>query len=181
MPAAVKTCRSAVRQAKIESPPGNAVSITDGSSCTMMLGEQTDWAVDGSGRRNSCRSSGVGASGWTGAAWTGQTISHGRDVCNNATTITTTIGTRVCTAALQDWQGEYGSNRNNKPLRSPHGDLGTNTLFADGSVRYLQAGGGAGGSSRRTVPDEVPRPSNEWFFGRCQGREKLLRVRPAVS
>jgi prepilin-type N-terminal cleavage/methylation domain-containing protein/prepilin-type processing-associated H-X9-DG protein len=118
----------------------NAASITDGSSCTMMLGEQTDWAVDGSGRQNACRSSGVGASAWTGAPWTGQTISHGRDVCNNATTITTTIGTRVCTAALQDWQGEYGSNSNNTPLRSPHGDLGTNALFADGSVRYLQAG-----------------------------------------
>ena len=118
----------------------NAASILDGSSCTMMIAEQTDWAVDGSGRRNTCRSCGVGASGWSGSAWTNQTISHGRDLCTNATTITTTIGTRVCTAGLQDWAGEYGSNSNNTPLRSPHGDGGTNALFADGSVRYLQAG-----------------------------------------
>ena len=118
----------------------HAASIIDGTSCTMMIGEQTDWAVDGSGRRNTCRSSNVGASLWTGSCWTDQTLGHGRDMVTNTTTITTPIGTRVCTAALQDWAGEYGSNGNNSPLRSPHNDLGTNTLFADGSVRYLQAG-----------------------------------------
>ncbi|NQW48500.1 MAG: DUF1559 domain-containing protein [Planctomycetes bacterium] len=118
----------------------HAASIIDGTSCTMMIGEQTDWAVDGSGRRNTCRSSNVGASLWTGARWTDQTLGHGQDNVTNTTTITTPIGTRVCTAALQDWAGEYGSNGNNSPLRSPHNDLGTNTLFADGSVRYLQAG-----------------------------------------
>ena len=118
----------------------HAGSVIDGTSKTMMIGEQTDWAVDGSGRQNTCRSSNVGASLWTGACWTDQTLGHGRDMVTNTTTITTPIGTRVCTAALQDWQGEYGSNGNNSPLRSPHSDGGTNTLFADGSVRYLQAG-----------------------------------------
>jgi prepilin-type N-terminal cleavage/methylation domain-containing protein/prepilin-type processing-associated H-X9-DG protein len=117
-----------------------AGSVIDGTSKTMMIGEQTDWAVDGSGRRNTCRSSGVGGFFWGGANWTDQTMSTGFDSVPNTTTITMTIGTRVCTQALQDRNGEYGSNGNNSPLRSPHSDGGTNTLFADGSVRYLQAG-----------------------------------------
>lgn len=118
----------------------HAGSVIDGTSRTMMIGEQTDWAVDGNGRRNTCRSSAIGNSLWTGAAWTDQTINHGRDMVPNTTTITSPIGTRVCTAGLRDWNGEYGSTDNNSPLRSPHSDGGTNTLFADGSVRYLQAG-----------------------------------------
>ncbi|MFM9194776.1 MAG: DUF1559 domain-containing protein, partial [Planctomycetia bacterium] len=118
----------------------HAGSVIDGTSKTMMIGEQTDWAVDGSGRRNSCRSSMVGSSLWSGCYFTDQASVTVRDMVANTTTITTTIGTRVCTAALQDWQGEYGSASNNSPLRSPHSDGGTNTLFADGSVRYLQAG-----------------------------------------
>jgi len=118
----------------------HAGSIIDGTSCTMMIGEQTDWTVDGSGRRNTCRASVVGGFFWGGAPWTDQTHSTGFDGIPNTTTITTPIGTRVCTSGVTDWNGEYGSNSNTTPLRSPHSDGGTNTLFADGSVRYLQAG-----------------------------------------
>jgi prepilin-type processing-associated H-X9-DG protein len=117
--------------------------ISDGTSHVMILGEQTDWAFDGFGRQNSCRASGVGQSQWEGDWWTRQTISHGFDHCYNTNTISVNIGTRVCTLALQDWpqvNNEYGSHWTSSPLRSPHGDGGTNALLADGSVHYFDVG-----------------------------------------
>jgi prepilin-type processing-associated H-X9-DG protein len=117
--------------------------ISDGTSHVLLLGEQTDWAFDGFGRQNTCRSSGVGQSQWEGDWWTGQTISHGFDHCYNTNTISVNIGTRVCTLALQDWpqtDNEYGSHWTSSPLRSAHGDGGTNALLADGSVHYFDVG-----------------------------------------
>ena len=117
--------------------------ITDGTSHVLLLGEQTDWAFDGSGVPNTCRASGVGQSYWEGDWWTGQTISHGFDHCYNTNTISVNIGTRVCTQALQGWpqaNDEYGSHWTSSPLRSPHGDGGTNVVLADGSVHYLDIG-----------------------------------------
>ncbi len=120
-----------------------AKDISDGTSHVLLLGEQTDWAFDGFGVPNTCRSSGVGQSIWEGDWWTGQTISQGFDHCYNTNTICVNIGTRVCTLALQGWpqpNNEYGSHWTGSPLRSPHGDGGTNVLLADGSVHYFEVG-----------------------------------------
>lgn len=114
--------------------------ITDGTTNVIIMGEQTDWTVDGSGKKNSCRASGVAQSQWSGDWWTNQNISHGFDHCYNANTITVNVGTRVCTQAMQDYAGEYGSHSPSSPLRSPHGNGGTNAIFGDGSVRYLPVG-----------------------------------------
>jgi prepilin-type N-terminal cleavage/methylation domain-containing protein/prepilin-type processing-associated H-X9-DG protein len=116
--------------------------IADGTSNVLLMGEQTDWAVDTSGVQNFCRASGVGQSQWQGDWWTDQTISHGFDHCFNTTTITAGVGTRICTQALQAWpnQDYYGSNATNTPLRSPHSNGGSNALFGDGSVHYLAKG-----------------------------------------
>jgi prepilin-type N-terminal cleavage/methylation domain-containing protein/prepilin-type processing-associated H-X9-DG protein len=115
--------------------------ITDGASKTLLLGEQTDWAFDGFGRKNTCRASGVGGSLWTGDWWSSrQTISHGFAHCYNTNTISINLGSRVCTFAAQDWpqpDNEYGSHWTASPLRSAHGDGGTNVAYADGSVHFL--------------------------------------------
>ena len=115
-------------------------SIPDGSSYTLLMGEQTDWAVDGSGRQNTCRSSGYGTAVWGGTPWTDQTISMGTDYCVNTATITAPIGSRVCTSFLRDYNGEYASVWTETPIRSPHNNGGTNALFADGRVSYLAVG-----------------------------------------
>jgi prepilin-type N-terminal cleavage/methylation domain-containing protein/prepilin-type processing-associated H-X9-DG protein len=114
--------------------------IADGTSHVLLLGEQTDWALDGFGVQNTCRASGVGASHWQGDGWTGQAISHGADHCFNTTTISLGVGTRVCPQPMLASAGDYGSHSPNTPLRSPHGDGGTNVLLADGSVHYLEVG-----------------------------------------
>jgi prepilin-type N-terminal cleavage/methylation domain-containing protein/prepilin-type processing-associated H-X9-DG protein len=114
--------------------------IADGTSNVMLLGEQTDWAADPSGAQNDCRASGVGQSQWEGDWWTNQTISHGFDHCYNTTTITVGLGTRVCSQALQNYAGDNGSNGTETPIRSTHGNGGSNILFGDGSVHYLAVG-----------------------------------------
>jgi prepilin-type N-terminal cleavage/methylation domain-containing protein/prepilin-type processing-associated H-X9-DG protein len=114
--------------------------ITDGSSNVLLMGEQTDWTVDGSGRQNSCRASGVAQSQWEGDWWTDQTIHHGFDHCYNTNTITVNVGSRICAQAMQDYAGEYGSHWPNSPLRSTHGSGGSNVAFGDGSVRHLAVG-----------------------------------------
>jgi prepilin-type processing-associated H-X9-DG protein len=115
--------------------------ITDGISKTLLLGEQTDWAFDGFGRKNTCRASGVGGSQWTGDWWSSrQTISHGFAHCYNTNTISINLGSRICPYAPQDWpqpDNEYGSHWTASPLRSAHGDGGTNVAYADGSVHFL--------------------------------------------
>jgi prepilin-type N-terminal cleavage/methylation domain-containing protein/prepilin-type processing-associated H-X9-DG protein len=117
--------------------------INDGTSNVLLMGEQTDWGVDTKGVHNFCRASGVGQSQWEGDWWTNQTISHGFDHCFNTTTITAGVGTRLCPPqGLQAWpnQNYYGSNATNTPIRSPHGNGGSNVLFGDGSVHYLAMG-----------------------------------------
>ena len=119
--------------------------ITDGASKTLLLGEQTDWAFDGFGRQNSCRASGVGQSQWTGDYWAASgpyptRITHGFAHCYNTNTISINLGSGVCVPGTQDWGGEYGSHWTASPLRSAHGDGGSNVAYADGSVHYVDIG-----------------------------------------
>lgn len=114
--------------------------VIDGTSNTLMMGEQTDWAIDGKGNQNTCRASGVGQSQWEGDWWTNQTISHGFSHCYNTNTIMVPVGTTICLIADQSYAGDNGSHWTNSPLRSTHGNGGSNLLFGDGSVRYYATG-----------------------------------------
>jgi prepilin-type N-terminal cleavage/methylation domain-containing protein/prepilin-type processing-associated H-X9-DG protein len=121
--------------------------VTDGLSNVLLLGEQTDWTTDTAGRRNVCRSTGVGdgCSFWSGAPLTRQNASPSghQHFIRNTTTISTPLGTRVCPGMETDYPGGvngWGSNSNNTPIRSAHGGGGSNLAFADGSVRYVAPG-----------------------------------------
>jgi prepilin-type N-terminal cleavage/methylation domain-containing protein/prepilin-type processing-associated H-X9-DG protein len=100
--------------------------ITDGTSNTLLVGEQSDWCVDASGNKNDCRSTG-------GGFWFG----YFRDAnprLYNVTTVRHRLNTKSTTAAGISGSGAW--QLNNNPLQSPHPG-GVQTVFADGSVHYL--------------------------------------------
>jgi prepilin-type processing-associated H-X9-DG protein len=100
--------------------------ITDGTSNTLMVAEQSEWCIDGAGAKVDCRSDcnhgfsmGTNNDGW------GRTF--------NVTTLRTRIGDRSAASA-----GVGGNCGTNSPLLSVHGG-GVNAMAVDGSVRFLDA------------------------------------------
>jgi len=101
--------------------------ITDGSSNTLMVGEQSGWCYDSSGTRYNCRSD------YSHAFCMGATPS---DVTDNrwfnTTTVRYGINYRVWNAAGIG-NASYPCNR---PIQSAHPG-GAQVLLADGSARFL--------------------------------------------
>jgi prepilin-type processing-associated H-X9-DG protein len=107
--------------------------ITDGTSSTMMVGEQSGWCYDASAAERDCRSCSVFGFSLGPAAreWPGLVRAF------NYTTVRYRINER-------DWEKEgindslpvyaYGANR---PIQSEHPG-GANALFTDGSVHFLE-------------------------------------------
>ncbi len=117
--------------------------ITDGTTNAMMVGEQSDFALDSSGRQADCRSGGPHG------AWLGTMKLKQEDLGNmgdnrvfNTTTIGRPLGTRTCdfiadyTSVSPYWIGIVTNMDNRAPILSAHGG-GANILFADGSVHFL--------------------------------------------
>jgi len=98
--------------------------ITDGTSKTIMIGEQSGFCFDTNGEKRDCRSD-FGHAFCMGVAWTD-------DRFFNATTVRYRIND---TAWNQVGVGTeyYGANR---PIQSAH-PTGAFVLFADGSVRFI--------------------------------------------
>ncbi len=99
-------------------------AIKDGTSHTIVVGEQSKWCVDSYGNRRDCRSDcghgfamGPGNDGWERAF--------------NLTCVIHPIG-----ETYYDALGVAGNCGPNRPLQSAHGD-GAQLLMADGSVHYL--------------------------------------------
>jgi prepilin-type N-terminal cleavage/methylation domain-containing protein/prepilin-type processing-associated H-X9-DG protein len=121
--------------------------ITDGSSNTVMVGEQSDWAIDNAGNLVDVRSSDQ----------RGAFMGHSHVItptgpnsllnspfcpsgntncmrCYNTTTVKLALGTKRPYAS-----STMGGQRCSRPIQSAHGD-GSNLLFADGHVTYLTGG-----------------------------------------
>jgi len=103
--------------------------ITDGTSNTLLLGEQSDYCLDSSGVKNDCRSDwGHGFTMGAGDAGELSTWSF------NYTAVRYAIGDkRWNQSGVQDLVGA------NRPIQSIHPG-GANILLADGSVRMLRTG-----------------------------------------
>lgn len=98
--------------------------VSDGTSNTMMVGEQSDWCLDSTGAQRDCRSD-YGHSFVMG-------VTFDDDRYFNGTTVRYPINSKSWN---QVGVGEqyYAANR---PLQSAHPG-GANALLADGSVHYL--------------------------------------------
>jgi prepilin-type N-terminal cleavage/methylation domain-containing protein/prepilin-type processing-associated H-X9-DG protein len=122
--------------------------ITDGTSNTMIVGEQSDYLMDTNSARQDWRSGGI--YGWTmGIGYTGTppTLNGGATTadnrCFNCTTIRYNINQKTGWTAGATYQSAtiattgVGSDMGvNSPLQSPH-PSGVNILRADGSVTFL--------------------------------------------
>jgi prepilin-type N-terminal cleavage/methylation domain-containing protein len=129
--------------------------VTDGTSKTMILSEQSDWAVALSPNAT-FQASGLYRGPRNGyqctpaqILWSGhsQMIDGTRTSFNrgygwgvqNVTTVTDPLGTRVCPTAGSDYGGLF-SQSSKTPIRSAHAGPGAWVLFADGSVNFLAEG-----------------------------------------
>jgi prepilin-type N-terminal cleavage/methylation domain-containing protein len=134
--------------------------VTDGTSKTMILSEQTDWA-----RPASPDATYVAAGLYPGpnsgyactndlTQWQGYLamIDGTRTAFNrgfgwnvyNVTTVTDPLGTRVCPTKGSNRSGnlvgDTVAQAHNTPIRSAHAGPGAWVLFADGSVNFLAEG-----------------------------------------
>jgi prepilin-type N-terminal cleavage/methylation domain-containing protein len=119
--------------------------ITDGTTNVMLLGEQSDFGINlappaGYPTKTPCRACGhqgqwMGAQGWVGQD--GVNIQT-RTLATNTTTITASLGTRICPPGDYDYGGVENAAVNT-PVRSAHPG-GCLIVFADGSVRFLNEG-----------------------------------------
>ena len=98
--------------------------ITDGTSNTMMVGEQSDWCREASGDKMDCRSD-----GWHGFAM-------GADYETERSFNITCVWHPVNQKSYSGW-GIAGNQGPNRPIQSAHPG-GAQVLFADGSVHFLQ-------------------------------------------
>jgi len=104
--------------------------ITDGSSNTLLLGEQSDWLRDSSGGKIDVRSDG------------GFGFSMGaprRDAIDDPRFNLTSVRYRINSKNLAALPGAGGNTGPNRPLQSPHPG-GINVGLADGSCRFVNEG-----------------------------------------
>ena len=103
--------------------------ITDGSSNTLMLGEQSDWCVDSNGVKRNCRSD----YGHSFTMGTVPRIHTADDRWFNTTTVRYGIGHKNWNSSGVG-ENYYACNR---PIQGAHPG-GAMVLLGDGSVRFLQ-------------------------------------------
>jgi len=134
-------CTNGVLYSNIDGTAPNLklTAVTDGTSNTMAIGEQSTWGLgvraDGSVTKNECRAG--GRFGW---AIGGYGNNGGRR--HNIVVITRPLGTRECSRLLYEStanEQQVSDLDNATAFRSSHG-AGANISFADGSVRWLPEG-----------------------------------------
>ncbi|NQT40099.1 MAG: DUF1559 domain-containing protein, partial [Planctomycetes bacterium] len=103
--------------------------ITDGSSNTLLVGEQSDFCRDATGKEEDCRSD-----CWHGFQMGAAGGSSLRTF--NVTTVMHRLNEKSFNAIGVGQSYNYGANR---PIQSAHSG-GANVGLADGSVRFLQEG-----------------------------------------
>lgn len=116
--------------------------ITDGTSKTMMVAEQSAWAINDNGHPVDCRSGGPHGA-WIGTFRVGEESTGDplSDRVFNTTTIGRPLGTRTCDY-IADYRsspfwGDLVTNLDNRtPVASEHPG-GAQVLMCDGSVTFL--------------------------------------------
>jgi prepilin-type N-terminal cleavage/methylation domain-containing protein len=101
-------------------------NIRDGATSTIMVGEQSDWCVDASQKRNDCRS--------TGGSFHYGFFRDGNPRLYNVTTVRHPLNMKSSAAAGVSGSGAW--QLNNNPLQAAHAG-GVLAAFADGSVHFL--------------------------------------------